>query len=122
MMQNAKMIFILMSDRESCIWEISNGAGMLNKICFIIDNTEKYDNIRKSTSGTINFPEIDVLLAQLDNNKITKEMINAGDSLVGLVMSGNEFDVFDFCAIDKPAKINKKIDEVKQKGRAFANL
>jgi len=121
MMQNAKMIFILMSDRESCIWEISNGAGMLNKICFIIDNTDKYDNIRKSTSGTIHFPEIDDLLAQLDN-KITKEVINDGMSHVGFVMSGNEFDVFDFCATDKPAKINKKIDEVKQKGRAFANI
>ena len=113
LMRNAKMIFILMSDRESCIWEISNGAGMLDKICFIIDDTKKYENIEKMTSGKINFPDLDVLLGKLDN-KISEADVNENDSHIGFMMNGNDVEAFEFGSLESPRTINSKLNEVSQ--------
>ena len=113
LMQHARMIFILMSDRESCIWEISKSAKMLSKICFIIDNTDKYENIKNSISNTIKFPDLNTLLGKLDN-KISKKDIADGISCIGFMMDDKNLDVFDFNCINSPKKISNKLDGVKQ--------
>lgn len=57
MIHNAKFIYVLVDDSDSCIWEIFEVRQHLKKTCFIIDNLIKYTNVRQKCH-TIEFPEI----------------------------------------------------------------
>ena len=48
LMEKAEEIYILVNDRNSCIWEIEQSSTMLCKTIFIIDEVSKYENVRKS--------------------------------------------------------------------------
>lgn len=64
LMENADKIIILVNDRESCIWEISQTATFLNKTIYIADNAEKYNIAREKVSEIIDLPPL-----QLTNDK-----------------------------------------------------
>lgn len=44
---HAKTIFVLISDSPGCIWELSNLNPFIEKICFIVDDANMYNSIRK---------------------------------------------------------------------------
>lgn len=56
LMNRANLIFILLNDRPSCIWEIEQSADVLNKTCFLVEDIDKYNSIRNQLSGKIDFP------------------------------------------------------------------
>lgn len=59
LMRSAKEIYILVNDRPSCIWEISQSLSMVDKTIFLVDDREKYDKIRQlGYEHGIVFPEI----------------------------------------------------------------
>lgn len=58
LMVNARLIVVLVDDRESCIWEIERSIDMLNKTLFIVDDAEKYSNILMSMGDKIAFPQM----------------------------------------------------------------
>lgn len=49
LMEKASTIFILMNERESCLWEIEQSAEMLHKTCYIVDDCIQYEHIRQKT-------------------------------------------------------------------------
>ena len=110
LMEKASMIFILMSDRQSCIWEISQGAGMLNKICFIIEDIEKFNSVKSDQTHNIRFPEIDTILSKLDKSP-SDIVSNFKGHFIGFMMDGEDLDVFTFDIDAKPEKINRLLDE-----------
>ena len=57
LMNRANLIFVLLNDRPSCIWEIEQSADVLNKTCFLVEDIEKYNSIRSKLAGTIDFPD-----------------------------------------------------------------
>ncbi len=106
LMQKANMIFILMSDRESCIWEIAQGARMLDKICFLVDDVEKYKNIKNNTNHHIHFPDYDTIAGKLGDKQT--------DKVVGFVMYEGRVEKFEFESMDSPSKIYTQLMEVDQ--------
>ena len=59
LMRLAKEIYILVNDRPSCIWEINQSLGMLNKTIFLVDEREKYNKVRQlGYEHGITFPEM----------------------------------------------------------------
>lgn len=58
LMKSSRIILILISDRSSCIWEIEQSLSMLNKTIFIVDNLDKYNQVREFFKEKIDFPEI----------------------------------------------------------------
>lgn len=60
LMDNAERIFILINDRESCIWEIIQSKNCLNKTVFISDNQQKYDTARNEVMNIIQLPEVPI--------------------------------------------------------------
>lgn len=59
MMNCAHSIFILVNQKESCIWEIRQSAKMLEKVCFVIDNLSQYNSVRAQIGYEIDFPDIE---------------------------------------------------------------
>lgn len=59
LMNRASSIFILMNEKESCLWEIEQCSRLLDKTCFIVDDSVQYENIRKKLYSKINFPIFD---------------------------------------------------------------
>lgn len=61
LLEKAEKVYILVDDRTSCVWEIEQTTNplIINKTTYIIDNLEKYDNVKKTIS-TISFPAIPV--------------------------------------------------------------
>ena len=55
LMQKAKMIFILLRNRESCLWEIGQSSDLLHKTCFIIDGQNSYEQTVSKLGGRIIF-------------------------------------------------------------------
>ena len=94
LMQFAEKIFILMDDRQSCLWEIVQSANMLDKTCFIISTEEKYTHIRKELSTKINFPEFNDLFGVL-KDKQAKVKFESGMIKLGLMFDGNDYSVFE---------------------------
>lgn len=43
----AESIYVLVSDSPGCIWELTNLQRYLDKICFIVDDIDIYNSIRK---------------------------------------------------------------------------
>ena len=59
LMRAAKEIYILVNDRPSCIWEINQSLGMLDKTIFLVDEREKYNKVRQlGYEHGITFPEM----------------------------------------------------------------
>ena len=59
LMRSAKEIYILVNDRPSCIWEINQSLGMLDKTIFLVDEREKYNKVRQlGHEHGIAFPEM----------------------------------------------------------------
>lgn len=102
LMQYADTIFILMSDRQSCIWEIAQSADKLQKTYFIIDNESKYVNVKDELRELICFPEFNEMLKIADererweqkgrNSEIgMKEKLNNGSVRLGLMLNNNSY-------------------------------
>lgn len=64
LMEKAEEIYILVSDRDSCIWEIEQSIDMLDKTTFIIDNPDKYENARAILTKSISLPELPATIQQ----------------------------------------------------------
>jgi hypothetical protein len=100
LMQYAEEIFILMNDRQSCIWEITQSTDMLCKTCFIIDNESRYEKIKNELSD-IHFPGIDQLIRKIDDDNKpkrgnalqskTREEFDNGTIRLGLIIKGDDF-------------------------------
>lgn len=58
LIESAKEIYILVSSRESCIWEIYQCINCLDRTVFIVDSLQEYNKILKSMDNHLNFPEI----------------------------------------------------------------
>jgi len=111
LMQYADSIFILVSDRQSCIWEITQSSEMLRKTCFIIDNKERYDNMRNELREHIIFPEYDELSQKsaekedLGESKKSaddelKELLNDSEPMLGLVLQSDGFEAIMIDDVD----------------------
>ena len=74
LMEKAEVVFIIMNERQSCIWEISQSTDMLSKTCFIIDNESRYEKIRNELNN-IHFPSIDQLIEKIDDDNKPKRGI-----------------------------------------------
>ena len=57
LMEKASLVFILLNDRPSCIWEIEQSESILFKTCFIVEDINKYNSIRAKLTGKISFPD-----------------------------------------------------------------
>ncbi len=60
LMQHAGMIYILVHDSESCVWEILQTRTLIEKTVFIADNQQKYDMVRGLIGSHIHLPPIDL--------------------------------------------------------------
>lgn len=58
LMINARLIIVLVDDRESCIWEIERSIDMLSKTLFIVDDMEKYSHIQMNIGDKVAFPQM----------------------------------------------------------------
>lgn len=58
LIDKCQILFILMSPRESCIWEIKQTPPYLDKTVFIIDNLQTYGECLKMVEH-LSFPQID---------------------------------------------------------------
>lgn len=56
LMQRAKQIFILVNNRESCLWEIEQAKTMQDKLIFIVDDHDEYNEIRCKYGDVFNMP------------------------------------------------------------------
>ena len=57
LMENAKGIFILVSNRVSCIWEIEQSKSMKEKTVFIVDDSSKYSDVLRRFRDDFKLPE-----------------------------------------------------------------
>lgn len=58
LMNKAKKIVILVSDRSSCLWEIKNLKNLYHKCVFVVDDLAKYDNAKNILNGIVNLPNL----------------------------------------------------------------
>ena len=58
LMEKSQAIYILVNDRKSCIWEIEQSFKMLGKTVYIIDDIQKYENVRQQLAHIISLPKI----------------------------------------------------------------
>ena len=58
LMTKADVIYILVNDRESCIWEISQAACMKEKTVLIVNDWKKYMTVRNILKAKITLPDI----------------------------------------------------------------
>ena len=58
LMEKSQAIYILVNDRKSCIWEIEQSFKMLDKTVYIIDDIQKYENVRQQLAHIISLPKI----------------------------------------------------------------
>ena len=105
LMQHADKIIILASDRQSCIWEISQSAEMLRKTFFIFDSESRYANVKNSLQDSIYFPEFEDVLRKLadrreewelgeqDSPSELKAQLETGDIKLGLALHDDGFDI-----------------------------
>lgn len=59
LMEKATHIFILVNDRKSCIWEIKQTNGMLDKTTLIVDDPIKYSVAQRMMTGMIKLPNVE---------------------------------------------------------------
>lgn len=94
LMERAKEIYILVSDRPSCIWEIEQSLDMLHKTTFIVDDRGRYGKFRDLGLGVggnfkmpiIPTPAYDYQTSDFVTIKIGKEEVECNsyeNSVVG---------------------------------------
>jgi hypothetical protein len=74
LMHNAQKIYILVNDRNSCIWEIEQSIEMIDKTVYIVDDLQKYDNVRLRISNPVLLPEISANEKQPNNILIIRNL------------------------------------------------
>lgn len=57
LMKKAKKVVILVSDRASCLWEIKKTADIYHKCIFVVDDLEKYNNVKNTLKGEVFLPD-----------------------------------------------------------------
>lgn len=62
LIEKASNIYILVRDRESCIWEIETSLVYLEKVMFIVDDVDTYNIVREKFKEKIALPQITELL------------------------------------------------------------
>lgn len=58
LIRRAVRIYILVNDRESCLWEIETCAAYLDKVVLIANDIDKYENARMRLAGHLDLPEL----------------------------------------------------------------
>ena len=58
LMAKTEKIYILVNDRDSCIWEIEQTANIQNKTIYIVNDIEKYNGVRKVLENKVDLPII----------------------------------------------------------------
>lgn len=58
LIERSGLVFVLVSDRDSCVWEIMQSASCLSKVCFFLDSIERYSNVVAQVGGVIPFPSV----------------------------------------------------------------
>lgn len=82
LMKSSMTIVVLISERDSCIWEIEQSASMLEKTFFIVDNYKTYNLVKEKMDRKINLPEI----KPSNNHSITFFYYRRGKAII------DEFD------------------------------
>ena len=67
LMKKSNEIYILINDRESCIWEIEQSLSFKEKTTYLVDDYERYEHAREILKDKVEFPE---LSEELDGDKI----------------------------------------------------
>lgn len=57
-MEKATMIFVLVENRDSCIWEFEHSFDMRGKSVYIVDNLDIYSKVKKESSFSSLLPDI----------------------------------------------------------------
>lgn len=58
LMEKSEEIYILVNDRESCIWEIEQSMDLVGKTMYIIDDRSKYESVRTQIEDRFSLPPI----------------------------------------------------------------
>lgn len=82
LLNRAEFIFILVSDRESCIWEIRQCLPILNKVCFVVNDIERYDHVRGQLEDIVPLPNLYVSQEEQTKKKKKKTMKNPSLAIV----------------------------------------
>jgi len=91
LMERSAAIIILMSDRESCIWEIEQSAAMIKKSCYLIKSKFEYERIRNSAHTVVPFPAFEDIISKLDEQQA--EDFDNENIIIGLMMDDGKFKV-----------------------------
>lgn len=62
LIERAGLVFVLVSDRDSCVWEIMQSTEFLPKFCFFVDDFEKYGHVIEQVGDRIPFPTQEEIL------------------------------------------------------------
>lgn len=57
LMRRAQQIIILVNNRQSCLWEIEQAEAMKDKIVFVVDDRDNYNEVRKLYGELFDMPE-----------------------------------------------------------------
>lgn len=109
LMEKSKLIFIYMSSRDSCIWEINQSRDLLKKTCFIIESREIYEGVVKKQNPGIYFPAFDKIIESLNDKDIAQELKDK-TTLLGLMIIGSHFYVTKTNVL----VLNQLVENVKQ--------
>lgn len=105
LIEKSETIFILVRDRESCIWEIETAIAHLEKVKFIIDDIDKYNNVRETLKNKIDLPEItDLIVGSI-------ALISCNDGKFNVALYSNSIDGYARI-LDFP---QKKLNQFKKK-------
>ena len=58
LMGKADVIYVLVNDRPSCIWEIAQTKHIQDKTVYIVDDIEKYNNVKNLVGTELCLPDI----------------------------------------------------------------
>lgn len=81
LMQKAKQIFILVNNRESCLWEIEQAKSMQDKLIFIVDDLNEYKEIYCKYGDVFNMPNPPEYLTHGFFFRCNGEVVGLGDTL-----------------------------------------
>ena len=77
LIEKAQNIYILVCDRESCIWEIRESIKYIDKVKFIVDDLEVYSRVREALIDEFDLPQISsrpeghIVLISFKSNAVT---------------------------------------------------
>ena len=91
LMEKASSVFILVSDRESCIWEIKQSAPILKNCCYIIKSKSEYESVKDEATSLIPFPTFEKLAEEMGSEEAKR--MESGESMIGLKFDKGKYDV-----------------------------